>query len=676
MAKKIHLKHCVVVSFVILVFGLQQVKAKNIPFGDANTIDGHFNGAQSVYAADVDGDGDLDVLGAAYDADDISWWENTAGDGTSWTEHAVDSEFDGASCVYAADVDGDGDMDVLGAAFLGYEIAWWENTDPNGDGTSWTEHAVDARFDGASSVYAADVDGDGDMDVLGAGASVDAIMWWENTDPNGNGTSWTGHEVDSDFDGAQSVYAADVDGDGDLDVLGAAYEADDIAWWENTAGDGTSWTEHAVDSDFDGASCVYAADVDGDGDLDVLGAAYNADDMVWWDNTVGDGTNWAEYTVDFEFDGASCIYAADVDSDGDLDVLGAAGDSNEISWWENTVGVGTSWTEHTVDNDFDGASCVYAADVNDDGDPDILGAASLANDISWWENMSRPCERTFSDKLVLPSDSTFDGAYSVYAADVDGDGDMDILGAAYLDNDITWWENIVGSGVAWIEHTIEDSYSSARSVYAADVDGDGDTDVLGAASNIGKFTWWENTVGDGTSWTRQDMSGGFAGAGCVYAADVDGDGDIDILGAAWSADKIIWWENTAGDGTSWTEHNIDSNFVYAMSVSAADVDGDGDIDVLGAAYTDGDITWWENTVGDGTSWTEHTVDSDFDMANCVYAADVDDDGDIDVLGAAGGYITWWENMDRRRHKLDGAYSGYCMEWDFRICSGYRPRWGH
>ena len=78
-----------------------------------------------------------------------------------------------------------------------------------------------------------------------------------------------------------------MDGDGDLDVLGAALNADDIAWWENTLGDGTTWMEHTVDVAFDGARSVYAADVDGDGNLDVLGAAENADDIAWWENRGG-----------------------------------------------------------------------------------------------------------------------------------------------------------------------------------------------------------------------------------------------------------------------------------------------------------------------------------------------------------------------------------------------------
>ena len=96
--------------------------------------------------------------------------------------------------------------------------------------------------------------------------------------------TWTEHTVDGTFDNATSVFAADVDGDGDMDVLGAAFGDDEIAWWENTAGDGTAWTEHTVDGAFDGAFSVYATDVDGDGDMDVLGAAFFAGGIAWWES--------------------------------------------------------------------------------------------------------------------------------------------------------------------------------------------------------------------------------------------------------------------------------------------------------------------------------------------------------------------------------------------------------
>ena len=293
-------------------------------------MEANLDGPNSVYAEDVDGDDDIDVLGAIKYADDIIWWENDNGSGTSWTEHIVDNNFDVAISVYAEDVDGDGDMDVLGAAEGDYDITWWEND--NGSGTSWTEHTVDSNFAGARSVYAEDVDGDSDMDVLGAARYADDITWWEND--NGSGTSWTEHIVDGDFYSAYSVYAEDVDSDGDMDVLGAAAIADDITWWENDDGSGTSWTEHTVDGDFNYACSVYAEDVDGDGDVDVLGAANGAFDITWWENDNGSGTSWTEHTVDGDFNYACSVYAEDMDGDGNMDVLGAAYEADDITWWE------------------------------------------------------------------------------------------------------------------------------------------------------------------------------------------------------------------------------------------------------------------------------------------------------------------------------------------------------
>jgi hypothetical protein len=238
-----------------------------------HTIDTNFNGACSVYACDVDGDGDIDILGAAYVADDITWWENDGSEG--FTEHTIDASFNGATSVYACDVDGDGDIDILGAAYVADDITWWEN-----DGNeSFTKHTIDTNFNGAFSVYACDVDGDGDIDILGAAAGDNKIAWWEN---DGN-ESFTKHTIDGSFDGAFSVYACDVDGDGDIDVLGTAQGDDEIAWWENDGSEG--FTEHTIDTNFDGARSVYACDVDGDGDIDILGAAYVADEIAWWESS-------------------------------------------------------------------------------------------------------------------------------------------------------------------------------------------------------------------------------------------------------------------------------------------------------------------------------------------------------------------------------------------------------
>ncbi len=343
-----------------------------------HTVDGDFDGANSVYFADINGDGYMDILGAGYYADDITWWENIDGSGTSWTEHIVDADFNGAYSVHSADIDGDGDMDILGASWWDDEITWWENMD--GSGTSWTDHIVAGSYPHAMLVFSADIDSDGDMDVLGAASTSSDFIWFENV--GGSGTSWVEHIFDTNFNGARSVYSEDIDDDGDMDILGAGQG--DIIWWENLNSIGTNWTKHIAGGDFPGALSVYSTDVNGDGYMDIVGAAADFGGIRWWENVDGSGTSWSEHIIDVDFDGRSA-YSADVDGDGYMDILGAAYGDNEITWWENVDGSGTSWIDHVVDGDFDGAYSVFSTDINGDSCLDILGAAHEADDITWWD---------------------------------------------------------------------------------------------------------------------------------------------------------------------------------------------------------------------------------------------------------------------------------------------------
>ena len=348
-----------------------------------------------------------------------------------------------------------------------------------------------------------------------------------------------GHLVDGDFNGAYCVYAEDIDGDGDVDILGAAKGEDDISWWENSdSGSGIYWTEHIIGGNFRGTS-VRCADIDGDGDYDIIGASEIDDDITWWENVDGTGTSWAECTVDGNYDGAFSVYSSDIDGDGDTDVLGAGSFANDITWWENSdSGSGIYWTEHTVNGSFNGAHSVCSADIDGDGDNDVIGAAISDSDIAWWQNIGG----TGINWSKCTVDGDFGGAYSVCTTDMDGDGDADIIGAAYSDDDISWWENTDGIGVIWVEHLVDGSFYAPVSVYATDVDGDGDADILGAAFDGRDLTWWENKNGTGTSWTEHTVDGNCDEARSAYARDIDGDGSVDILGASEGYDSITWWD--------------------------------------------------------------------------------------------------------------------------------------
>ncbi|MCB2210695.1 C10 family peptidase [bacterium] len=368
----------------------------------AQPVTQSFSRASCVYAADIDGDGDNDLLACANLADDITWWENLDGAGSDWSAHPVNTEFDGPQSVTAADIDNDGDMDVIGAAASGDQVVCWLNM--NGSGTGWITRVVDASFNGASGVEVADIDGDGDLDIAGVAYDAGRVSWWENV--NGTGSTWSEHSVAVNVAGARTLDLADMDNDGDADVLVAAYLADEISWWENTSGTGLNWTEHVVATGINGAFGVVAGDLDNDGDLDVAGTLNLADQVMWWENTDGSGTSWTAGFVDIALDGANCVNVADLDNDGDLDLYGSATYADDITWWANVDGDGSTWAQYRLDTCYEGASWAYASDLNGDGSLDIAGTASITNQLTVWTQSESHASDPIQIELVPTSTPT------------------------------------------------------------------------------------------------------------------------------------------------------------------------------------------------------------------------------------------------------------------------------
>jgi hypothetical protein len=338
-------------------------------------IDDNYPGPGAVYASDIDGDSMVDVLAASIDGDKLTWWKNEGGYPVQWTGNTIDSSFNGACDVKTADVDGDGDTDVVAGGWYGHEVAWWEQEGSNP--IVWTKHSVDDSFYQTHEVFATDMDGDEDIDILGASAFRDEIAWWENDGQTP--ISWAKHIIDTGFDGARSVHAVDVNGDSLPDVFGAALLDHEVSIWYNN-GDFT-WTKQKIDSTFNGAHMVYACDVDRDGDWDVLAAGYLINTIAWWRN---EGAYWSRQIIDSNFATALDVYAADLDNDEDIDVMGTSDAGNDVSWWEN---MGSEYyVEHLIDGNFQGAWPIVAEDLDGDGDRDILAGANGGNDMAWWEN--------------------------------------------------------------------------------------------------------------------------------------------------------------------------------------------------------------------------------------------------------------------------------------------------
>jgi gliding motility-associated-like protein len=315
----------------------------------------------------------------------------------------------------------------------------------------------------------------------------------------------------------QSVFSADVDGDGDLDVLSASNGDNKIAWYENDGAE--NFIAHTITTAAARAVSVYAADVDGDRDMDVLSASSQDDKIAWYEN---DGSeNFTTRVITISADGASHVRVADFDSDGDLDVLAIAGGSPAIVWYENDGFL--AFTPHTIKSSV--AGTVTPADMDADGDLDVLEGSK-----AWYENNG---SGTFTEHAI--GNISY---HPSYPTDLDGDGDMDVVST--LGSGVSWYEN--NGAQSFTHHLIQSLADLTYDVYAADLDGDGDQDVvMGGATYQQGIEWFEN---DGSeNFTRRMFGANAMGVFSAYAADVDGDGDLDLLSASFADNKIAWHTN-------------------------------------------------------------------------------------------------------------------------------------
>ena len=216
--------------------------------GDRRLISVEADAPQSVYATDIDGDGDVDVLSASSEDNKIAWYENFGG-GVFSGQITISTDAKGAQHVYAADLDDDGDMDIISAYgksspsghWEGGGVAWYEN---NGRNEFSNERIItEELWGGVTSLYAIDMDGDGDKDIqFACFYGCDGIVWHENF---GNGNFSEKRIVWAPaLDGQEYAFPADLDGDGDVDILSAHssshphYSSAQFSWYENR-GDGT-----------------------------------------------------------------------------------------------------------------------------------------------------------------------------------------------------------------------------------------------------------------------------------------------------------------------------------------------------------------------------------------------------------------------------------------------------
>ena len=587
--------------------------------------------------ADIDADGDVDlVIQFAVDRA-IIWLENNGNQRFELiTTNASGTNLELKDLV---DIDADGAVDILSSSRVDDTISWHKN---NGNGV-FSEQIISTAFSNPLSPIAADLDGDGDIDILSAGRSegpdiIHTLAWFENDGNEHYSTHIIGQD---DLLAPFELWTSDIDGDGDIDVLAQRWGFSDffgylggpmdIAWYENDGQQGfqrqvllegffRQLTIADMDSDGDldlvrdrtlfenagqqnfvsrtdvavpalGVGTISTTDLDADGDFDLVSSPEpSRNGSVIWHEHI-DKNLFISHVIG---DGKVPV-VADLNQDGVLDIVYAL---NGLGWYEYDGH--ETFTQHIIANNLHSVDSVFAADMDADGDTDILTESSIifpsetAPDgaILWYENdgQQRFSKREVHTKTDIPQSVDPEDLYqSVVAADIDGDGDMDVLSASAFDNTISWHQN--NGRQTFSERTISNAAPYPMALLARDMDGDGDIDVLAATRDDGGISWYEN-VG-ASNFVMRSITTGLENEIRIAAQDIDDDGDIDVLATFKADDTVAWFENNGQQGFS--RHLISDSTPDATGVAAADMDGDGDTDVVSAAQKSATIDWHENT---------------------------------------------------------------------------------
>jgi hypothetical protein len=466
----------------------------------------------------------------------------------------------------------------------------------------WMRTEIETGLEQAHALGWGDFDGDG---------SDELVVGWRNKPhglalykrmPNALGATptaalpgplperkWRKQFID-DGVAVEDLAVEDFNGDGKPDFVAVGRSTGNVRiYWNEPA---PEWVRHEVERGYANQTAI-AADFTDDGKVDVI-----AHDYVAKKTYLHVAPDWKPVLL---HEGLSVIHseAMDVDGDGDVDWIGAQYAPGHVFWLENPAkGRNRKWEFHTIDEfakgGVNGIHGLILGDVDGDGRLDLIANSgqpkgAFPNSIAWFKRRSNPrlpWERNVFAREDAPGLSHYMGV-----GDINGDGRTDIAAAAKIPdggNWFAWWEQPAGGRLPWTKHIVSTNEEGATNIHVADVNGDGKADLIASRGHGRGLVWFENP-----SWRAHPINDELVGGHALAIGDIDNDGDIDAVTCAKDSATAAWFEND-GKGNFTTHHIHERQAAY--DIRLVDMDGDGDLDVLIAGQESKNVVWFENTI--------------------------------------------------------------------------------
>lgn len=321
---------------------------------------------------------------------------------------------------------------------------------------------------------------------------------------------------------------------------------------------------------------------------------------VFWLKNDGTGNFTLETTPIGILNSAGGVAIADLNNDGFNDVVSTSSMDGKLVWFAND-GLGNFGTEQIISSTINGPGQVYIRTIDNDSTLDVAVAAYNGNEVIWFANNG---SGTFGTKNIIDNTIINPGAFAMRDIDFDGDIDSVIANAVGYGtpNDCrieVFYNDGDGNFTADTNIVSLNTKDYIFSIMAEDVDNDSSLDIL-VTDLTGSASWFKRTeISPGTAtYSETLISTSIANPACLDLRDLDNDNlrDFVLTSATSGAGNDIVWFKSDGIGGFGPEQIIDDTQSQAYTITFADFENDGDLDISTIAYNDDSVNMFKNEI--------------------------------------------------------------------------------